>query len=142
MTRTRTDLQSEMFRLDATPLGELVDKLLYETTAGFTRILVDQTEIRARIRAERDSFLDTALSIGLRSIFLAFLLSGLLVGAIRRIIAGASRVGRGDLDVQFDYSGRDELGQLTDSLNNMVTGLREREEMRGELQAAEEIQSD
>lgn len=140
LTRTRTDLQSEMFRLDTMPLGKLVDELLYETTAGFTRILVDQTEIRARIRAERDSFLDTALSIGLRSIFLAFLLSGLLVGAIRRIIAGAGRVGRGDLDVQFDYSGRDELGQLTDSLNNMVTGLREREEMRGELQAAEEIQ--
>ncbi|MEQ9364700.1 MAG: SpoIIE family protein phosphatase [Leptospirales bacterium] len=140
LTRTRTDLQSEMFRLDTTPLDRLVDQLLYETTAGFTRILVDQTEIRARIRAERDSFLDTALSIGLRSIFLAFLLSGLLVGAIRRIIAGAGRVGRGDLSVRFEYNGRDELGQLTDSLNNMVIGLQEREEMRGELQAAEEIQ--
>lgn len=140
LTQTRTDLQSEMFRLDTTPLDQLVDQLLYETTAGFTRILVDQTEIRTRIRAERDTFLDTALSIGLRSIFLAFLVSGLLVGAIRRIIAGAGRVGRGDLSVRFKYDGRDELGQLTDSLNNMVVGLQEREEMRGELQAAEEIQ--
>ena len=126
--------------LDTTPLDRLVDELLYENTAGFTRILVDQSEIRARIRTERDTFLDTALAIGLRSMFLAFLLSGLLVGAIRRIIAGAGRVQRGDLDVRFDYSGRDELGQLTDSLNNMVVGLKQREEMRGELQAAEEIQ--
>ena len=140
LTQTRTDLQTEMFRLDTTPLDRLVDELLYENTAGFTRILVDQSEIRARIRTERDTFLDTALAIGLRSMFLAFLLSGLLVGAIRRIIAGAGRVQRGDLDVRFDYSGRDELGQLTDSLNNMVVGLKQREEMRGELQAAEEIQ--
>lgn len=140
LTTTRTELQTEMVRLDTTPIDELVDELLYANTVGFTRILVDQTEIRERIRAERDSFLDTTLSIGLRSIFLAFLFSGLLVGAIRRISAGAQKVGQGDLNVNFDYSGRDEIGDLTDSLNGMVRGLKEREELRGELQAAEEIQ--
>ena len=137
---TRSEAQEQMFQLDTTPLDELAGQLLYENAAGFTRILMDQTEARSRIVAERDRFLDTSLSIGFRMIFLAFLLSGALVQTIRQIIGGAQRVGRGELNVHFDYAGRDEFGDLVGSLNSMVRGLREREELRGELSAAEEIQ--
>ncbi len=140
LTRTRTETEEEMVRLDTTPIAVVTNELLYGNTAAFTRILVDQSDVLQRIREERGRFLDVALSIGLRILLAAIMLSVLLTGTIKRIIAGADRVGQGDLNVRFEYSGRDEIGNLTDSLNTMVRGLKEREELRGELQAAEEIQ--
>ncbi|MCB1314864.1 MAG: hypothetical protein KDK27_02870, partial [Leptospiraceae bacterium] len=102
LAMTRSEAEERMFELDTTPLRELYDQLLFENAAGFTRILMDETESRDRLIANRDRLLDTALSIGLRIIFLSFLLSGVLVAVIQRIIAGARRVGQGDLKVRFD----------------------------------------
>lgn len=137
---TRTQAEEAMWEIDVLPLERLAYRLLYENTAGYIRILMDQSEQVQSLRKERDRLLDTALSIGLRIFFLAFFLSGILVAAIKEIIARAHRVGAGDLTVQFGYQGRDELGDLTASLNKMVVDLRNREELRGELSAAEEIQ--
>jgi serine phosphatase RsbU (regulator of sigma subunit) len=62
------------------------------------------------------------------------------VRAIQNISAKAELVGKGNLNVSFEYQSKDELGKLTASLNSMVQDLREREMMRRELTAAEEIQ--
>lgn len=137
---TREEAQELMFALDATPAQALAERLLFENTAGFTRILVDPSDYERQLYSERSRFADVAVSIGARIFFLAFLISGFLAGAIRQIIAGAARVGRGDLSVKFAYKGRDELGDLAQALNSMVSDLKDREELRGELTAAEEIQ--
>lgn len=137
---TREEAQELMFELDSTPARTLAQRLLFENTAGFTRILVDPSDYERQLYSERSRFADVAVSIGARIFFLAFLISGFLAGAIRQIIAGAARVGRGDLSVKFAYKGRDELGDLALALNSMVSDLKDREELRGELTAAEEIQ--
>ena len=137
---SRSEIEKRMWELDSRPLSEIADRLLYENTAGFTRIFFEQTDMTKSIRRELDKLTDTALSIGLRVIFLAFFISIFIVQTIQSIISGANRVGKGDLSVQFEYNGKDELGSLVQSLNQMVDGLKEREELRGELTAAEEIQ--
>lgn len=68
------------------------------------------------------------------------LLSAFLVRRIQEIISGARQVGVGNLAVTFETRGSDEVTDLARSLNQMVDGLREREAMRGEMSAAEEIQ--
>ena len=140
LVMTRSESEAEMWRLDTEPLDKMADRLLYENTAGFTRVFFDQSDVVAGIRRERGVLTDTAISIGFRMIFMAFILSFFLVRTIKSIIAGARRVGQGELDVRFDHTSRDELGDLAGSLNHMVEGLKEREELRGELTAAEEIQ--
>ena len=54
--------------------------------------------------------------------------------------SASAEVRKGNLQVEFNDKGYDELATLGQSLNGMVVGLKEREEMRGELAAAEEIQ--
>ncbi len=50
-----------------------------------------------------------------------------VVMAIRRIAARAARVGQGDYGEPLPVTGRDEIGQLTASFNDMVAGLKERD---------------
>ncbi|MBX7058745.1 MAG: SpoIIE family protein phosphatase [Leptospirales bacterium] len=139
-TLTRQQAEARLIAIDTQALDDLALDSLYQETAGFTRILADRRAYQQELGRERSRFVDTALSIALRFLFLTFLLSHFFVGAVRGIIRGAARVGRGDLSVRFQYRSADELGQLADSLNSMVQGLKEREELRGELSAAEEIQ--
>lgn len=140
LTKTRSQAEEIMWEIDSLPLDDLARQLLYENTIGFNRILMDQTSSIKEIHAQRDTLLDTTLSISFRILFIAFLLSWYFVRTIQSIIAGAGRVGRGDLSVRFTYDGQDELGTLVSSLNHMVKDLKEREELRSELSAAEEIQ--
>lgn len=137
---TRRQAEEAMVALDAAALSAISETILYQETAGFTRILADSRAYQAELDQQSSRLIDTALSIALRFVFLAFLFSDFFVRTIRRIIAGASEVGAGNLNVRFAHGGKDELAQLAASLNEMVKGLKEREELRGELSAAEEIQ--
>lgn len=56
-----------------------------------------------------------------------------MVQKIKRIIFHAKAVGQGNLEVQFEQGGKDELGTLTIALNSMVTGLKEREKIKNIL---------
>lgn len=140
LIRSRDQAERRMWDLDCRDLVWLSDRSLFENTAGYTRILFDRSRLTRTIARKQRHLTDTALSIGLRIVFLALLLSGLVVRTIRSIIAGADRVRHGDFSVRFDYRGSDEIGNLVRSLNLMTAGLREREELRGEMSAAEEIQ--
>lgn len=129
-----------MIRLDSMSIPSVVDAGLTDNMAGFTRIAVDVSDYALRQKKDLSGLIDKTLSIALRGLFLSFLLSGLVVKAIQKIIEGADQVGKGNLKVKFEYAGRDELGSLVDSLNGMVVGLKERAEMRSELATAEQIQ--
>lgn len=71
---------------------------------------------------------------GLLGISLSFLSSVLLARHIARPIVAvaeaANRIERGDLSATVPEVGQDEVGQLTRSINRMVKGLREREQLR------------
>lgn len=129
-----------MIAIDTTPIDDLAMRALKEESAGFVRIFVDPARFETDQTHERDRILDTAIAFGLRIFFIAVLLSAFLVRRIQAIIAGARKVGVGNLSVAFDARGTDEVSDLAGSLNQMVEGLREREAMRGEMSAAEEIQ--
>lgn len=129
-----------MIAIETTPIDELALLALKNESAGYVRIFVDPARFQTEQIQERDRILDTAIAFGIRIFFVAVLLSALLVRRIQRIIAGARQVGVGNLSVSFDRGGTDEVADLAGSLNQMVAGLREREAMRGEMSAAEEIQ--
>ena len=83
---------------------------------------------------------------GLGSV-VAVLLSGFITTPVKRLAEGARKIGAGDLSVRVKVSGRDEIGQLSSTLNEMTAGLAkareelvEKERMSRELEIAREIQ--
>ena len=71
----------------------------------------------------------SALAI-LGTILLSFVLSSSLLVPIKKIDVAAQQIGHGDLSVVLPNAGNDELGRLSQTFNDMVKGLREREKMQ------------
>ncbi|TGN09143.1 PP2C family protein-serine/threonine phosphatase [Leptospira ilyithenensis] len=147
LVRSRTEAEEMMWELDSTPLlveskdgSGLVYDLLRKDLLGFNIILLDRTEGYRQIRNNREESVRYASIIGVVAILLAYLLAWLFVRKIKTISRKTEEIEKGNLDVEFPSAGYDEIGILSESLNDMVHGLKEREEMRGELAAAEEIQ--
>jgi signal transduction histidine kinase len=53
-----------------------------------------------------------------------------VLGPVRELILGARSVGAGNLEVQVPVTSTDDLGELAESFNEMVAGLRERMALR------------
>ena len=53
-----------------------------------------------------------------------------IIAALRRLIAGAEAVERGDLDAALPVTVRDEIGQLTEAFNRMTAELKAKEKIR------------
>ena len=75
------------------------------------------------------------------------LILGTLVSLRRRIITpvlsvaeASARVAAGDLETRLVSRGRDEIGNLIQSFNQMVEGLKQRDQMRQSLEIAMEVQ--
>lgn len=140
---TRSEAEEQMHDLDTRPLfGEkgLIRILLNENIAGYNMIVVDKTSGLERIWSSTQRLLWFSSSIALLAVIAAWYFSGLAVRRLASLSATSQLVRDGNLQVTFADSGYDELSALGQSLNSMVQGLREREELRGELMAAEEIQ--
>jgi len=77
----------------------------------------------------------------------ALLILGTLYSLRRRIIIpvlsvaeASARVAAGDLSTHLVSKGRDEIGNLIQSFNHMVEGLKQRDQMRQSLEIAMEVQ--
>ncbi|MCC5816404.1 MAG: SpoIIE family protein phosphatase [Leptospira sp.] len=145
--RSRMEAEEYMWFLDSTPIysypetdKSLVHILLFKSLAGFNIILLDKTESTLEMKNSLNQLLKLALGIGMFFLLIAIFASNYAVRKIRKIAEVTSLVGDGNLNVEFPKTGWDEIGSLGRTLNHMVSGLREREELRGELEAAEEIQ--
>lgn len=88
-----------------------------------------------------------------RRVFFGFVIAavlvilGTLVSLRRRIITpvlsvaeASARVAAGDLETRLVSRGRDEIGILIQSFNQMVEGLKQRDQMRQSLEIAKEVQ--
>lgn len=139
--RPRRVLEDLMWKYDTMPSTELATRALFENTAAFTRIISDRSGIDQALLSERHRLMDMSLSIGSRMVLVAVLISLFFVRRIKSIIAGVEQVGAGNLKTVFHYPGRDELGALAATLNNMTRDLRHRQSMIQELSAAEQIQN-
>lgn len=93
-------------------------------------ILVSTRPIVARVDSVKMIISALASAALLGAIILSLLLTSSLIGPISRIDIAAQQVGRGNLNVTLPNMGNDELGRLSETFNDMVRGLREREKMR------------
>ncbi len=138
VAHSRSEAEEILWSIDSLPLyGDdnkaLSQEILNRNFSGLIRTLVDRTDGIHAIRTNRNQVILTAFSICLLAILLAVFISGVVVQKIKHIIHSAEDVGRGNLEVIFEHGGNDEFGNLTVSLNQMVSGLRDREKMRGVL---------
>ncbi len=148
LVRSRSEAEEMMWALDSAPLSMLEEKtgkglvydLLRKDLLGYNIVLIDRTDGARQMRKNREELLQFTAIIGIIAILLAYVLASFVVRRIRLISRKAEEIGEGNLEVQFPRAGYDEIGILSESLNDMVKGLKEGEEMRGELLAAEEIQ--
>jgi class 3 adenylate cyclase len=71
-------------------------------------------------------------AVGLSALVLVgFLVSGSMALPLRRMAAAASRVAKGDLDLEVsDVRSTDEIGRLAEAFNRMTEGLKERDRIR------------
>lgn len=138
IAKSRSEAEEFLWELDSKPLFKN-DKpafavlILQDNLTGIMRTLVDRTEGVKLVKTNRNKVLLSAILIGLVSILFAVYISGVVVQKIKRIIRSAEEVGRGNLNVEFEHGGSDEFGNLTVALNTMVSGLNEREKIRGIL---------
>ena len=126
--------------IHTTDIEELAKKSLTENTAGFTRIITEMQKFKNQLSVEKSKFIDTAIALGARFLIIAILFSGILIKKLQFIITQILKIADGELNIFIPYKGKDELSQLAESVNLMVKGLKEREELKKELNAAEEIQ--
>lgn len=66
----------------------------------------------------------------LGTMLLSLILAASLLGPISQIDQAAQEVGKGNLSIALPDMGTDEIGRLSQTFNNMVKGLREREKMQ------------
>ncbi len=97
--------------------------------------------IQAELEAQRKRgllWLGTVLGVGVLG---AILVAGQFTRPIRTLQSSFRSVEGGDLSVHVDPERRDEIGQLTESFNEMVDRLRESREVESRLGEAERLAS-
>lgn len=77
------------------------------------------------------TFFLSLLGILLIALFFTQLLSRRLTWPLVRLEAAAREIQRGNLDVQVAPLGRDEVGRLAETFNEMVFGLKQRDQIKG-----------
>ncbi len=98
---------------------------------SFLPCLISSTRlIDERLRSARIVVVGLAFAAILGAGLLSLILASSLLVPISRIDAAAQQVGNGNLNVILPDMGIDELGRLSQTMNDMVRGLREREKMQ------------
>ncbi|MGH8649620.1 MAG: adenylate/guanylate cyclase domain-containing protein, partial [Burkholderiales bacterium] len=67
---------------------------------------------------------------GVLGLIFAAIITRNLVQPVRRLLTGTKAVEEGDLSIRIQASSADEIAALTESFNNMVVGLREKERIK------------
>lgn len=152
LSYSRSEIEEYMWLIDSTPIagdigvfsadtdGGLISDLKGNSITGYNAVLIDKTDGVNKITSNRNMMILYSSLIALFSIILIYLLAGFMVKRIKKIIKQTALAGRGDLTVVFPEKGLDEIEDLGISLNSMIKGLREKEELKGEIAAAGEIQ--
>lgn len=135
---SRAEAEQTMWKLDTTPLlsmenTDVADIVNEENFSGIVRTIIDDSEGVEAINKSKKQVMITALLITGLAIVLSIYLASLVTRNIKNVIQSAEDVGHGNLNVEFKQLGRDEFGNLSLALNHMVTGLREREKVKGIL---------
>ena len=150
---TRTEVEEYMWKLDATPIADsisffgagaemtgLLGTLLQRDEMGYNAVLIDKTDGLRQINRSRGMTLLFTGIIAILAVISTYFIAGFMVRRIKLVGEKAKLAHGGDLSIVFPETGFDEIGDMGIALNSMIEGLREREELKGELSAAGEIQ--
>ncbi|TQF17563.1 adenylate/guanylate cyclase domain-containing protein [Myxococcus llanfairpwllgwyngyllgogerychwyrndrobwllllantysiliogogogochensis] len=88
-------------------------------------------EIKPILRRFRLWLVPTAVGIALFALAAAFFLARGLASPLVRLEEAAGRVRLGDLTVEVPVRGTDEVGRVAQAFNEMVSGLRQRDQIKG-----------
>jgi class 3 adenylate cyclase len=91
---------------------------------------INYAEAIAPINAFRTQFVIAILVLTLVCLGIGYQVSLSIRRPINKVIQSLKKVQGGDLSGQVPFGGRDEIGQLGDSFNLMLRGLREREQIK------------
>jgi two-component system, NtrC family, sensor kinase len=72
------------------------------------------------------------VSIGALSVFVGYIFSRRLTSPLLRLVEGTQTVAAGDLDYRIEVSSKDEIGQLMDSFNKMISSIKENQQLARE----------
>ncbi len=86
----------------------------------------------ARTEEEKAIRLNWVITLiaGVLGLIFAAVITRNLVQPVRRLLSGTRAVEEGDLSIRIQASSADEIAALTESFNNMVAGLREKERIK------------
>jgi serine phosphatase RsbU (regulator of sigma subunit) len=91
-------------------------------------------------RFSRRVFFGFALAAALLILGTLFFLRRRIITPVISVAEASARVAAGDLETHLIPKGRDEIGNLIQSFNQMVEGLKQRDHMRQSLEIAMEVQ--
>ncbi len=103
-------------------------------------VVVPEAEVMAGIDELRRQSWFWGGVIALGTLLLGLVVSGSLVRPVTRLANAVRRIGNGDLDQLVAVGGHREFAQLSDELNRMTEGLKDRLRLRQSLGLAMEIQ--
>jgi serine phosphatase RsbU (regulator of sigma subunit) len=102
--------------------------------------ILPESDILAGVNVVQERLIYSALVVLLVAGFIAILLARSITAPIVSLKKSASEIASGDLDRRFSSRGGLEFTQLSEALERMTRGLRERLEMRSALEVAMEVQ--
>lgn len=127
---------AEAARNKSAPLAnssyDLLSQLDAKYAAAFNDSVSSTVSLSEQVRAKTNILGAVAVLIGL---IIAFLLTGRVTAPVSKLLQAARAVAGGDLGVQAEIRGRDEIAQLGEAFDKMVGSLRQQ---RDELQAQNE----
>lgn len=106
---------------------------------GYIHLSVSIKELSARIQTRqirRITSIAAILGIGL---LLSIILAKRYTRPIEEVVQAVRNVARGDLDQEMHTHRKDEIGELTDSFNEMIGKLKEERVLKERLRKAEQL---
>ncbi|MFQ4140769.1 ATP-binding protein [Chlorogloeopsis sp. ULAP02] len=122
---------------DSTSTNSLIEKNLFDSLRAQIRILLMHEELlmgERKHRLQQLYYINTAVNIVCTVVIVAGitlnirLLHQRVEVPLRQLIKVGEVWRKGQMDIRFDYSSPDEIGQLTEVLNEMVAQARERQQ--------------
>ncbi|MBA3051493.1 MAG: adenylate/guanylate cyclase domain-containing protein [Candidatus Omnitrophota bacterium] len=116
--------EGESFYDFAFPL-QIGDKIIGGIRIGFSKQSMAQALAEVRFQILKIAVFVLALGI-----LVTMLVIGFMVRPINYLAAAAKEIGAGNLKIHVNEKGKDEIGELSRTFNQMVKGLNEREFLR------------
>ena len=131
---TFTAPDGEIYQVDS-------ERLKLEDGPDWTLVtMLPESDILAGVDLIRDRLVSSSLIVLLFSGIIAIMIARSITKPIISLKRSASEIASGGLDAHFSSRGGLEFTQLSDALDRMTRGLRERLEMRTALAVAMEVQ--